>query len=255
MLILITNDDGINAPGIQALAEELRKEFDVRVVAPDQERSASSHSISLNQPLVPVELKPDFIAVNGTSADCVNLAVNSLLSQKPDLVVSGINRGANLGCDVFYSGTVAGAREAGILGIPAFAVSLDVKPGQETDYKPAAEFSRKFARFLFTSQNHSRVIFNLNFPSIPREQIKGVRFTRQGIRVYSSKVQEWHEPDGRKFYQINGAVIGGKQIEDSDIVAVEQGYISISPLGMDFTDYNLLLQLKKFDPQKWLKDD
>ncbi len=255
MLILITNDDGINAPGIQALAAELEKEFSVEVVAPDSERSASSHSITLNQPLTAVEVKPGWRKVSGTSADCVNLAVNKLLCPRPDLVISGINRGANLGCDIFYSGTVAGAREAGILGIPAFALSVDFRSDSPDSYQDAAEFGRKFARYLLSRRNHARIIFNINLPGLPKEKIQGARFTRQGIRVYSSKVREFHDPKGNKCYQLDGAVAGGQKIEDSDILAVEQGYISITPLGMDFTDYGLLAELKKDDPEARLKGD
>lgn len=253
MLILLTNDDGIEAPGLQVLAEELAKEFKVEVVAPDRERSASSHSISLNHPLTAERVKPGWHKVNGTSADCVNLAVNKLLPRKPDLVVSGINRGANLGCDLFYSGTVAGAREAGILGIPAFAVSVDFRSNNPLDYQTSAEFSRKFAHYLLNQKLNSRVIFNLNFPALPLEKIKGIKFTRQGIRIYSPSVQEYHDPSGNKCYLLNGAVLGGQKIEDSDIVAVEEGYISITPLGMDFTDYELLSQLKKFKPEDLFK--
>ncbi len=253
MLILITNDDGINAEGIKSLAGELGKDFHLEVVAPDQERSASSHSITLNRDLSVSEPKPHWRAITGTSADCVNLAVNKLLPQKPDLVVSGINRGANLGCDVFYSGTVAGAREAAILGIPAFAVSVDVHAGNPADYQPAAEFARKFAHYLLDRKLNHRLIFNLNFPGIPREKIKGARFTRQGIRIYSTRVLERNDHSGNKCYSLNGAVLGGHKIEDSDIVAIEQGYISISPLGLDFTDYDTLNQLKEFDPETLLK--
>jgi len=258
MLILLTNDDGINAEGIQALADELGKDFPVEVVAPDQERSASSHSITLNQPLTTLEFKPGWRMVTGTSADCVNLAVNKLLPKKPDLVISGINRGANLGCDVFYSGTVAGAREAGILGIPAFAVSVDVNPDpaeRGIDYQPAAEFALKFAHYLLVQRLDHRLIFNLNFPGIPREKIKGAKFTRQGVRIYSTKVLERNDQAGNKCYLLNGSVKGGEKIEDSDIMAVEQGFISITPLALDFTDYELLSRLKNSDPEAWLKND
>jgi len=250
MKILITNDDGIFAPGLKALADELAKEFEIEVVAPDKERSASSHSITFHKPLWVYELKPNWKAVTGTCVDCVNLAVNKLLEEKPELVVAGINRGANLGCDIFYSGTVAGAREAGILGLPAFAISIEVKQGAEPDYSLPAQFAREFARYLLDKKINRRVIFNINFPALSKDEIKGVRFTRQGIRVYEPKIWEREDPRGNKYYWLNGEVKGGRRIEDSDIVAIEQGYISITPLGLDFTDYELLDQLKKLNPKE-----
>jgi len=248
MRILLTNDDGITASGLKALAEELQKEFEIEVVAPDRERSASSHSITFRQPLWVSEIMPHWRAVTGTSVDCVNLAVNGLLKNKPDLVVSGINRGANLGCDIFYSGTVAGAREAGILGIPAFAISVEYRIDREIDYKPSARFAKRFIHFLKNNSDslmsNPRVIFNINLPGLPEEEIKGVRWTRQGIRIYQSQVWEREDPRGHKYYWLNGSACGGKPIEDSDIIALDQGYISITPLELDFTDQKLLALLK-----------
>jgi 5'-nucleotidase len=251
MLILLTNDDGIEGEGLEVLAAELSKEkqFEVEAYAPDRERSASSHSITFRQPLFSYEAKPGFRAVSGTSVDCVNLAVNGLMKKRPDLVISGINRGANLGCDIFYSGTVAGAREAGILGLPAFSISVEYRGAEEMIYGPAAEFARKFAQFVVKQGYMNRVIFNVNFPLLPKDKIKGVRFTRQGIRIYQSKVWEREDPRGNKYYWLNGEVCGGQDIPESDIVAVREGFISISPLKLDFTDYDLLEELKKLDPE------
>jgi len=249
MRILLTNDDGINAEGIRVLAEELEKEFEVYVVAPDQERSASSHSITFRQPLWCQEVKPGWCAVSGTSVDCVNLAVNGILKNRPNLVISGINRGVNIGCDIFYSGTVAGAREAGILGLPAFAVSVEYVQNQKIDYRPAAKFAAKFVHFVKQHNYANRIIFNVNLPALPGEKIKGARFTRQGIRIYESKVLEREDPRGNKYYWLNGEACGGHQIPDSDIVAIQEGYISITPLKLDFTDYEMLSELKKLDPE------
>jgi 5'-nucleotidase len=255
MRILLTNDDGINAEGLKALAAGLQKEHDIFVVAPDQERSASSHSITFRHPLLSHQVRPGWHAISGTTVDCVNLAVNGLMKKKPELVISGINPGNNLGCDIFYSGTVAGAREAGILGIPAFAISVEFKEGRTIDYKPAARFAKKFCRFVQDRKYASRIIFNINFPLLPEKKIKGARFTRQGIRIYQSKVIERNDPRGNKYYWLNGDVLGGQQIPDSDIVAVQEGYVSISPLALDFTDYELLSELKKLDPEAVVKSD
>ena len=255
MRILLTNDDGINAEGLRVLAAELQKEHDIFVVAPDQERSASSHSITFRHPLLSHQVKDNWHAISGTTVDCVNLGVNGLMKQKPDLVISGINRGANLGCDIFYSGTVAGAREAGILGIPAFAISVEFKGDERIDYQPAAEFARKFAYFVQNQKYVNRIIFNINFPLLPKNKIKGSRFTRQGIRIYESKVIEREDPRGNKYYWLNGDVVGGQQIPDSDIVAIQEGYISISPLELDTTDCELLSELKKLDPEAIVKSD
>lgn len=249
-MILLTNDDGVSAEGLELLSAELGKEFETEAFAPDRERSASSHSITFRQPLFSYELKPGFKAVSGTTVDCVNLAVNGLLKRRPDLVISGINRGANLGCDIFYSGTVAGAREAGILGLPAFSISVEYRGKEAVDYRPAAEFSRRFARFVIRQNYMNRVIFNVNFPALPKDRIKGVRFTRQGIRIYQSKVWEREDPRGNKYYWLNGDVCGGEDIPDSDIAAVREGFISISPLKLDFTDYELLEQLNRLGPEE-----
>jgi len=246
--ILLTNDDGISAPGLKALAEELEKEFEVEVVAPDRERSASSHSITFHKPVWVYEIKPRWKAVTGTSVDCVNLAVNKLLNPKPDLVIAGINRGANLGCDIFYSGTVAGAREAGILGLPAFAISVETGKNSEPDYSYPARFARRFAKFVLENKFPHRLIFNVNFPALASEEIKGFKFTSQGIRVYHPKIWEREDPRGNKYYWLNGEVKGGRDIKGSDILAVEQGYISITPLGLDFTDYQVLSHLREIDP-------
>lgn len=251
----MTNDDGVNGEGLLALAAELEKEHDIFVAAPDQERSASSHSITFRHPLLSHQLRPGWHAISGTSVDCVNLAVNGLMKQKPDLVVSGINRGANLGCDVFYSGTVAGAREAGILGLPAFAISVEFKPEQKIDYRPAARFARKFVSFVRDRKYLNRVIFNINFPLLAEAEIKGSRFTRQGIRIYESKVIERLDPRGNNYYWLNGDVCGGREIADSDIMAVRDGYISITPLELDSTDHELLSELKKLAPGALVKSD
>jgi len=253
MFILLTNDDGIEAEGLEVLAGELGKEFELQAFAPDRERSASSHSITFRMPLWSYEVKPGFRAVSGTSVDCVNLAVNGLLKRKPDLVISGINRGANLGCDIFYSGTVAGAREAGILGLPAFAISVEYQPDRQIDYHPAARFARKFAQFVCKQNYMNRVVFNVNFPHLAEDRLQGIRFTQQGIRIYEGKVLEREDPRGNKYYWLNGEVCGGQNIPDSDIIALQEGFVSITPLKLDFTDYDLLGELKQLDLEKILK--
>jgi 5'-nucleotidase len=252
MLILLTNDDGIHGEGLKALAEELAQEYEIFVAAPDQERSASSHSITFLEPLKTFEVKPGWVAISGTSVDCVNLALNSLMKRKPDLVISGINRGANLGCDVFYSGTVAGAREAGIQGLPSFAISVERRNGEEMIYQPAAEFARRFVKFRSEHKYPARAFFNVNFPLLAGDKIKGVKFTSQGIRIYDSQVWEREDPRGNKYYWLNGDVCGGQQIPDSDIMAVQDGFISVTPLKLDFTDYDLLAQLRNPGPETFV---
>jgi 5'-nucleotidase len=250
--ILLTNDDGIEAEGIRVLANTLSDLAEVSVVAPDRERSASSHSISFRQPLRVKEFGPKSWMVSGTAVDCLNVAIFKLLPQKPDLVISGINRGANLGWDVFYSGTVAGAREAVMLGMPSFAISLEIMGGvfdgtSGDHFQPAANFAQRFIEFM--SQNHlpSRTYFNINIPGIPEKDLKGPLFTCQGVRIYRSEVTERTDHNGERCFWIGGEVIGREPMGNSDIEAVEKGHISITPFGLDFTQRDALEMLCRLE--------
>ncbi len=233
--ILVTNDDGIYAEGLRCLAESLEELGEVWIVAPDREQSASSHAITLHRPLRVTEVDERTFAVDGTPADCVNIAVNGLLKFRPDLVASGINRGGNLGDDVTYSGTVSAAMEATLLGIPAFSISL---AGRENlNYTPAGQFARRLAEIVFRHGMPSEGVFlNVNVPPVSSvSEIKGVAFTVQGRRKYGEAIVEKVDPRGRKYYWIGGDELGFEYIENSDIVMVLRRYISVTPLHLDLT--------------------
>ncbi len=240
MLILVTNDDGILSPGIQVLAERLRTLGDVVVVAPDRERSAVGHSLTLHSPLRAEEIRPGYFAIDGTPTDCVNLGIHGLLESTPDLVVSGINRGGNLGDDITYSGTVAAAFEATLMGVPAFAVSLAADSFRKEDFVPAADFAVRMGRLVLDRCLPPDTFLNVNVPAgIP----EGVRLTRQGKRVYGDVVVENVDPRGRKYYWIGGGDLGFKDIEGTDFNAIHERLISVTPLHLDLTNYRSFNQL------------
>ena len=234
MLILVTNDDGIHSLGLSALASALAELGRVIIVAPDRERSAVSHSLTLHSPLRAEEIQPDTFVVDGTPTDCVNLGIHGLLKDRPDLVVSGINRGANLGEDITYSGTVSAAMEALLMGVPAFAISLASLAGQQGDYHSAGLFAVKLARMVAAHGLPEDTFLNVN---IPQGETRGVKITRQGKRRYEDLVVEKMDPRGRKYYWIGGGVSQFENIPGSDFMAVEKGYISVTPLHIDMTNY------------------
>lgn len=236
MKILVTNDDGIHAPGIQSLAQALRKVGEVAVVAPDRERSAVGHALTLHHPLRALQLGPDIFAVDGTPTDCVNLGIHNLLSFKPDIVVSGINRGANLGDDVTYSGTVAAAMEATLMGIPAFAVSL-VAQGLGTHYDTAAEFAARLACHVHEKGLPADTFLNVNIPDIPFNELLPSCITSQGRRRYEGNIVGKLDPRGQKYYWIGSAELSFLDLEGTDFYAVSRGHVSITPLHLDLTNY------------------
>jgi len=244
MLILATNDDGVYSPGLRTLAKSLSALGDVYVVAPDHEQSAVSHALTLHRPLLVEEVKEKVFAVNGTPTDCVNLAVNGLLPRKPDLVVSGINKGGNLGDDVTYSGTVSAAFEAAIMGLPAFAVSMVAR--EDFIFQTAADFSARLAGVILEKGLRKATMLNVNVPNLPAENIKGVKVTRQGKRIYGGSVLERIDPRGKKYYWIGGEVENWVVCPDADHEAVRQGYISVTPLKLDLTDDAALVELKSW---------
>ncbi len=251
--VLLTNDDGIDAAGLAKLERAfVEADYEVIVAAPDQERSGASHSLSLRHMLRVYHCGDGRYALSGTPVDCVHIAVNHILRDRPPrLVVSGINRGANLGCDINYSGTVAGAREASMLGIPSLAVSLDTTR-ESPDFHAAAEYAVRIAGLLLKDELSSRTFLNVNIPDLPAEQIKGVRITTQGIRKYDNIIHVQEDPFGNPTYWLGGAIIGGEDIPGSDIVAVEQGYVSITPLRLDLTrkvEYERLRE--KLSREEW----
>lgn len=246
MLILVTNDDGVHSPGIIALFKAMKELGEAYIVAPDRERSAVGHSLTLHRPLKVEELRDHVYSVNGTPTDAVVLGVNKVLPRKPDIVVSGINRGGNLGDDITYSGTVSAAIEGTILSIPSFAVSV---PGDKHfHFETAAFFATMIAGFIIENPLPYDTFLNMNVPNVTKDQVKGIKFTRQGKRIYDGSIQEVFSPRGERHYWIGGGVPYWEHAEDTDISAVEAGYVSITPVYLDFTNHKALDSLKKKFP-------
>jgi 5'-nucleotidase len=243
--ILVTNDDGIHSEGIIVLAKALREVGDVFVVAPDREESAIAHSLTLHRPLRVEKIKRNFFAVDGTPADCVHLGVNAILSQRPQLIVSGINKGGNLGDDVTYSGTVSAAFEGTLLGIPSFAISL-VSRG-DFKFHTAARFAVRVARFIIKKGLPKDTLLNINVPNLEESEIKSYKITRQGRWVHNGNaVIEKMDPRGRKYYWIGSGQLVFDQKKNTDFAAVSNSYISITPLHLDLTNYASIQYLKKW---------
>ena len=237
MKILVSNDDGVHADGIRVLSEALSALADVVVVAPDRNHSGASHSLTLENPLrVESMAHNGFIAVKGTPTDCVHLAVNELLKPPPDMVVSGINHGANLGDDVIYSGTVAAATEGRHLGLPAMAVSL---VGSQ-HFASAAHYACRLVQGLMRRPLPADQILNVNVPDLPLAQIKGIRVTRLGCRHPAEAVIVEQDPRGRPIYWIGPPGATQDAGEDTDFAAIEAGFVSITPLQVDMTAYRHL---------------
>ncbi len=246
MKILVTNDDGVHAPGITMLAEELRKLGSVAVVAPDRERSAVGHALTLHHPLRAMEIAPAVFAVDGTPTDCVNLGIHNLLTFKPDIVVSGINRGGNLGDDVTYSGTVSAAMEATLMGIPAFAVSL-VTDRVDGHYATAASFAGRLARLITEKGLPADTCLNVNVPDGPESEVLPSLITCQGKRRYEGLIIDKIDPRGRKYYWIGNGEQNFLDVQGSDYSAVSRGHISITPLHLDLTNYASMEVLKQWN--------
>jgi 5'-nucleotidase len=244
--ILVTNDDGIHAPGLTALADALKHLGPVAVVAPDRERSAIGHALTLHHPLRAVKVGDNMYAVDGTPTDCVNLGIHSLLDFKPDIVISGINRGGNLGDDVTYSGTVSAAMEATLMGIPAFSVSL-VTSGEGENYPAAAAFSAHLARKVCSEGLPNDTFLNVNVPDLPVDRLLTPYITSQGKRRYEGVIVDKVDPRGRNYYWIGTVDLNFLDIEGSDYFAVSRDHISITPLHLDLTNYKSFSTLKKWN--------
>ena len=244
-VILVSNDDGVHSEGLHSLVEALRPLGDVVAVAPDREQSACSHSLTMHRPLRLRSVGKGFYAVDGTPTDCILLGVKRVLNGvSPDLVVSGINKGANLGDDISYSGTVSAAMEGALLGVPSFAISINAR--RDFHFETAAVFARHLATTLLNGSRESGFLLNVNVPNLVREEIRGVRITRQGKRVYTGAVVEKTDPRGEKYYWIGIDEPGFQRMQDSDIEAVlEEQCISITPLKMDLTDYDAIGRVKE----------
>lgn len=247
-LILITNDDGITARGLQALAEAMQEVGRVVIVAPDSERSATGHAITLTDPLrvEKVYRNGEFFgfAVSGTPADSVKVGVKAILERSPDLVVSGINRGPNTGVNVIYSGTVSAATEAAIMGIKAIAVSLGTFV--DPDYSSAARYAVWLARKALANPFPPGVVLNLNVPAIPEAEIKGVKLTRQGQAGYEEVLEKREDLRGKTYYWLGGELLISRDSEDCDSRTLEGGYVSITPLQFDMTSYPALTELRRW---------
>lgn len=240
--ILVTNDDGIQAPGLRSLVQALSQIGSVLVAAPDQERSATGHAITMYQPLrakaTEVPGAEAAYAISGTPADCVKLAVDTLYPEQIDLVVSGINRGANLATDVLYSGTVSAALEAVMLGLPAIALSLAelVNPV----FEPVASIARELIPAMWEKSWPADTLLNINVPSLARAQLRGLKVTTLGQLRYHNPILERQDPWGGTYYWLAGQEPEDNNQEPTDVWAIKNGYISLTPIQFDLTDYRLL---------------
>jgi 5'-nucleotidase len=243
--ILVTNDDGIHSEGIIALARAVREVGEVTVIAPDRERSAIAHSVTLHRPLRVEKVKRNYYAVDGTPADCVHLGVNGILPDRPDLLISGINKGGNLGDDVTYSGTVSAALEGTLLGIPSFAISLVSR--SHFKFETAARFAGKVARYIARKGLPKEVFLNINVPNLDAKDVKSYRITRQGRWLHNGgKIVEKIDPRGRKYYWIGGGPLVSEPRGNTDIEAVSNSHISITPLHIDLTHHASIEEMRKW---------
>lgn len=244
--ILISNDDGYYAPGLEVLvriARSLTK--DVWVVAPESEQSGAGHSLTLRRPLQAREHQPNWFSVNGTPTDCVLLAVNQLMKGKrPDIVLSGVNRHGNLADDVTYSGTVSAAMEATILGVPAVAFSQELIDGQPADWTPAEVYGPNLLRRILEEGFPDNTLLNVNFPPVPAEKVKGIRVTVQGRRKSGDDIMEVTDPRGARHYWIGQIQSMRPYAEGTDLAAIDAGYISVTPIKMNMTDHTTLERLQ-----------
>lgn len=245
--ILLSNDDGIHAPGLKVL-ERIARELtdDVWVVAPEVEQSGAAHSVTLTRPLRLRKLSSYRFAVDGTPTDCMVLAILKLLKdRKPTLMLSGINHGANLGEDVTYSGTVAAAMEATLLGIPSIAFSQGTSSDAPMRWGTAEHFAPALIQKLLKQGWPKNVLMNINIPNLVKDAIQGVRVVRQGVRHTITDLHEGHDPRGRPYYWLLGIKDQAQYEQDTDLNILEQGMISVTPLHLDLTHYDTLSKLKK----------
>ena len=245
-LILLSNDDGVRAPGIQALADALTGVADLVIAAPDRERSAAAHAISLDHPLRAEQVESNVYAIDGTPVDCVYLALHHLVPRKPDLCLSGINNGFNLGSDVFYSGTVGAALEGALRGVPSIALSLERRKPQ--DFGHAAAFARDFVRDILARGVEGMgpgILLNVNFPAGP---VLGLRATSMGRRIYRDQVSVRQDLRGRAYYWIGGPEEKGDDVPGSDCTAIQEGFVSVTPIGLDLTHRPMLGRLASWWP-------
>jgi 5'-nucleotidase len=241
--ILLTNDDGIYSEGLRKLASSLEPLADVSIVAPDREQSAASHALTLKRPLRLLQLQPNEWIVDGTPTDCINLGVLKLMNdRRPDLIVSGINFGPNLGDDVTYSGTISAAFEGSLLKIPSVAFSALV--GEHFSFDRCAAFAARLVGNLLETPQDPRIILNVNFPV---GEFAGVRVTKLGRRIYTESIVERRDPRGRSYYWIGGGAPTWQPEEGTDFEAIDTGHISITPLHLDLTHHASIPRIKSLE--------
>ena len=254
MKVLLTNDDGIHANGLRTLYKALAEIADVFVIAPSQEKSGVSHGLTINTPLRLTAYQDDCLRnhawiVDGTPADCVKLGLDTVIQQPLDFVISGINHGGNLGTDVIYSGTVAGAMEGYLCGITSLAVSAThMHRGQAVgNFQAAAQVTVDFCTYLQRKNDRSLAIYNINVPGLTNADIQGIRYTHLGKRIYDKGYDKRVDPHGRTYYWLHGSPCHLEENHGSDIEACDEGYVSISPLTASWTDLPLLAKLQSED--------
>jgi 5'-nucleotidase len=247
--ILVTNDDGVTSPGLHALLAAMRELGATSLVAPDAERSAVGHAITTVTPLRVKEFaldgKPVGLSVNGTPADCVKLAVGTLLKQRPDLVVSGVNLGPNTATNIIYSGTVSAATEARMLGIPSIAISIGTF--KDPLWETAAIFAQRLARMVLKRGLPPKVLLNVNVPNLPLGEVKGVRVTRQGDSGYDERFDLQSDARSVPHYMRAGSYKMSDVEEDTDALALAQGFVSVTPVSFDLTSYEMLEELSHWE--------
>ncbi len=246
MRILVTNDDGVHSPGLVALVSALSGIGEVWVIAPDRERTAVAHAVTLHKPLRVHRVAPRTFSVNGTPVDCVNLALLKIMPKRPSVLVSGINKGVNLGDDVMYSGTVSAAMEGTILGVPSVAVSQE---GQNVFRFPVgASYAARIACLVIKQGLPEETLLNVNIPDRPKRAIKGARITCLSRRRFHNPIIEKLDPHGRKYYWIAGKRVSWSRSKDADHEAIEEGMVSITPIRLDSTHHGVLGQFRAWEP-------
>jgi 5'-nucleotidase len=256
--ILISNDDGIDAVGIYILAQALKEIGDVTVVAPATEQSAVGHSITMKYPLRCNKFykNGEFFgyAVDGTPADCIKMGVRNILKERPDIVISGINHGSNTAISIIYSGTVSAAREAAIMDIPAIAVS--VTSHEATNFTYAAKVAQQMAQLVLKKKSAfpPSTLLNVNVPHLPESEVKGIKLTRQGKSTWADHYEERKDPYGRSYFWLKGDLIELDNATDIDQGAINEGYVSVTPIHFDLTDYQTFETMKSWDFDKLVKE-
>ena len=249
MKILISNDDGIYSGGIRAISEGLAKEHEIYVVAPDRERSATGHSLTLHRPLRLDEVNhlegvKGAYSTDGTPSDCIKIAIGAILKELPDVVISGINHGPNMGTDVLYSGTVSAAMEGAIFNIPSIAVSLSHHKPE--DFEVAVVFVSKLLKIINKIKFPDRTLLNINIPALPLSEIAGIEITELGIRPYNDYFEKRVDPRGKTYYWLAGEAIEENELPGTDVYAVRNNQISITPVTIHMTNQKMLPELKEW---------